>query len=234
MTTQDDNDRKKPEERFVERLTNETREHYNAPPEPPRDEMWAVIQAARAARADEARVFPMRRFRPQPWWIGVAAALLVGIAIGRFTLSRVGSEGPQVADQGPAPEAMAALNGGRPALDGSEAASPYMFVAAEHLARTESFLTMFRADRKRDELDDEVRTWARSLLTRTRLLQNSPAASDASMARLLEDLELILVQIVQLRPGDAEDAGLIEEGLQDRQLLFRLRTASAAGLTAGT
>jgi hypothetical protein len=42
------------------------------------------------------------------------------------------------------------------------------------------------------------------------------------------------VQIVQLRPGDAEDAGLIEEGLQDRQLLFRLRTASAAGLTAGT
>lgn len=76
--------------KFKEFLHREA-EHYNRPPaEVPRDEMFAAIQAARAARRTPA---PRRvgSTPPRPrytMWIGMAATLLIGVGIGRFAMQR--------------------------------------------------------------------------------------------------------------------------------------------------
>jgi hypothetical protein len=222
-------------DRVDELVARAAREHYNPAPESPRDEMWAVIQAARAEHASRAdsSIVPISRFRPRQWWIGIAAALVIGVAIGRSTLFESGPRAPQVTDPG---SAAIAEHSGPAAEESADArrALPYRLAAADHLTRSEAFLTMFRADSRQEQLDEEIGTWARSLLTRTRLLLDSPAARDPQMSRLLEDLELVLVQIVQLRGEDPEGLQFVDEGMDRRQLMFRLRAASAAApVTAG-
>lgn len=231
------------EARFVERLSDAVRKHYHVASETPRDEMWAVIQAIRAetsgrawkfapgGAADEERagVGPIRRLRPQPWWAGVAAALVAGLLLGRSELFRPAAEAPPVVAVDAATGTPSGEEGLREAGRRTDALRPYRTAAAAHLSRTESFLTMYRADRGSDELGGEIGPWAQSLLTDTRLLLGSPAARDPELERLLQDLELILAQIVQRRSEDPQDAELIEEGMEERQLLFRLRAASTAG-----
>src|SRR2546430_14549140 len=71
---------------------------------------------------------------------------------------------------------------------------------------------------------------ARDLLATTRLMLDSPAAKDARLKGLLEDLELVLAQIAQLpASGDREDVQSINQGLDQRSVLLRLRTANPAG-----
>jgi hypothetical protein len=84
-------------------------------------------------------------------------------------------------------------------------------------------------------MDAQLAKWARELLTNTRLLLDSPVASDPQRRPLLEDLELVLVQIVQLSPGSTpQDHELIEKTLQQEHVLTRLRTAIPAGAQRGT
>jgi hypothetical protein len=106
---------------------------------------------------------------------------------------------------------------------------PYRYATTELLNRSETFLTMVRGGGASEESVDEVREWARPLLTRTRLLLGSPAAEDPELRSLLDDLEIVLVQIAQLREDDTEQLGWIDEGMDESRLLFRLRAASAAG-----
>ncbi|PYO76359.1 MAG: hypothetical protein DMD67_08800, partial [Gemmatimonadetes bacterium] len=76
-------------------------------------------------------------------------------------------------------------------------------------------------------------TQARDLLATTRLMLDSPAAKDVRLRGLLEDLECLLAQIAQLPAGaDREDVQLISQGLEQRSVLLRLRTASPAGPAA--
>jgi hypothetical protein len=74
------------------------------------------------------------------------------------------------------------------------------------------------------------------MLSTTRLLLDSPAAEEAKNRRLLEDLELVLVQIVNLAPNaGAADRGSIERTLENGQVMTRLRTAvPAGGMPRGT
>lgn len=237
-------------DRFDAGVAKAAREMYNAPPDTPREEMWAIIRAARAAvpgrgsegqqpDAEDEKVTPLRRFRPQPWWAAVAAALVIGVALGRGTFG--GGSAPIVTDAGPSADQVAATSEKGPRTGtGTDAASEspdaesvvprsYRVAAARHLTRTENFLTMFRVDARTDQIDEEVGTWARRLLTDTRLLLDSPAGDDPELRVLLSDLELVLAQIVQLRGGDPEDVEIIDEGLESSQLLFRLRAARASG-----
>ena len=82
------------------------RESYHAPPEAPRDEMWAAIRAGmaesdgagrvmggvvdlagervrRGARSSSARPRPLRS--PAAWAVAAAALLVLGIGIGRWS-----------------------------------------------------------------------------------------------------------------------------------------------------
>jgi len=178
---------------------------YNAPPETPREAMWARIQAGRERR--ETRVL---EFRPRRWlWAAAAAAVLaVGIGIGRVSVQ------PETARwEGP-----------------SANTTTYRLATQEHLSQSEAFLTLFRTslkDRSRDRLASAS---ARQLLATNRLLLDSPAATDAATRLLLQDLELVLAEIAQLSPRSSdEDLQFIREGMERGNVMPRLRTAVPAG-----
>jgi hypothetical protein len=69
---------------------------------------------------------------------------------------------------------------------------------------------------------------ATELLTSTRLLLDSPAASDARFKDLLEDLELVLAQIAMLQSGRTrQEIDLITDALEERDVMPRIRSAVA-------
>jgi hypothetical protein len=105
-------------------------------------------------------------------------------------------------------------------------ARAYSVAAAQHLTEAEAMLTVFKGDLSQGRMDAEISAWGKDLLSNTRLLLDSPAARDPVRRRLLQDLELVLVQIVQLSPkSSARDRDLIKGALTDDQVLTRLRTA---------
>jgi hypothetical protein len=114
--------------------------------------------------------------------------------------------------------------------------SAYQIAAMHHLSDAEALLTSFRTRSAADQqMDAQLAAWARDLLSNTRLLLDSPVASDPQRRPLLEDLELVLVQIVQLSPGSTQqDRELIEKTLQQDHVLTRLRTAIPAGAQRGS
>ena len=131
-------------------------------------------------------------------------------------------------------------NGTRVALGAPPAnsapSSAYQLTTVRHLSEAEALLTSFRARSTADQqMDAQLGTWARDLLSNTRLLLDSPVANDPQRRPLLEDLELVLVQIVQLSPGSTpQDRELIEKTLQHDHVMTRLRTAIPAGSQRGS
>jgi hypothetical protein len=130
------------------------------------------------------------------------------------------------------------LGGNEPqvALGNSTPASAYQLAAVRHLSEAEALLTSFRTRSNADQqMDAQLGSWARELLSNTRLLLDSPVANDPQRRPLLEDLELVLVQIVQLSPGSTpQDRELIEKTLQHDHVMTRLRTAIPAGSQRGS
>lgn len=113
----------------------------------------------------------------------------------------------------------------------------YRLAARQTLVQAEALLTAYRASDAQPRDQESMRQagrWARDVLTSTRLLLDSPAASDPQMRALFTDLELVLAQIVQLSgaPLQAGERELIERAMRDRDLLPRLRSALPAGATA--
>ena len=114
--------------------------------------------------------------------------------------------------------------------------SAYQLTAVRHLSEAEALLTSFRTRTTADQqMDAQLGSWARQLLSNTRLLLDSPVANDPHRRPLLEDLELVLVQIVQLSPGSTpQDREMIEKTLQQDHVMTRLRTAIPAGSQRGS
>jgi ElaB/YqjD/DUF883 family membrane-anchored ribosome-binding protein len=109
----------------------------------------------------------------------------------------------------------------------------YRLAVVQHLAGTEAMLTSFRAAAKRGDVDAQITNWARNLLTTTRLLQSSAAQQDPTMKRLLDDLELVLVQIAQYTSTGqhhAEELELIEHSIERRGVIGKLQTTTPARL----
>lgn len=211
------------DDRFEEVL-REAAQDYNRPPRTPDELMWARIEATRRERARGREGSPLMRSPWVRWSLGLAAALAIGIGIGRFALD---DGSTPLAERGGADEPAAAVNGD--GVAGSQLA--YRLVTTEHLSRAETFLTSFRTS-ARSGRAAEAQFWgnASELLSSTRLLLDSPAAQDPVFRSLLEDLELVLVQIAGV-PEDRqeEEVQLVAEGLESRGLLPRLRTAIPAG-----
>jgi hypothetical protein len=190
-------------------------EHYHRPPQTvPRDEMWAAIVAERSAHRPEVQAIHARR----PWWpMALAASLLLaaGIGIGRQWVTR---ETPQ--------PVAAVTDTPRTARPGDPSVS-YQVAALRHFSQAEALLTQARSDVNQKN-DAQLASWARDLLSNTRLLLDSPAGRDPARRQLLQDLELALVQIVQLAP-DTSKAARRDDGFINDQLLTKLRTAIPAG-----
>ena len=185
---------------------------YHSPFPPPREEMWARIAAERRRRS-----VPVVALRPWARWALAAAAMLVlGIGIGRW--SAAGGDG-------------VSPNGTAVANDTTNRDLLYHVAATQYLSRTEAFLTGFRADLRDGQVSPRFTGQARDLLSTTRLMLDSPAADDARLRLLLQDLELVLVQISQLQSngGGAGDADLITQRMDHSSVLPKLRSAIPAG-----
>jgi len=199
------------DDRF-EQLLREAAQDYHRPPATPHEELWARIEAERRRRRAAPRVVGRRP--AWRWGLGIAAVLLLGIAIGRWI---------RPAQQSTAPAQASSAVGARSDLG-------YRLAAAQYLTRTETLLTGFRADARAGQLDPQFVAQARDLLSSTRLLLDSPAGRDARLKSLLEDLELVLAQIALLPAvRDSADVELITQGMDQSSVLTRLRTANPAG-----
>jgi hypothetical protein len=216
MTNQGSGTRDEGRDRELDAVLAEVRRSYNAPPErPPLDEMWGRIEQGwgggrRAGGGD-------RRF----WLIGVAAALLVGVGIGRST-SSIGMPATTTAvtPLPPAPRA--------PTRDPS-----YDQTTARYLGQTAALLLALPGEARAGRADHRVIARAAELLTTTRLLLDSPAAADPKARALLEDLELVLAQVAHLGvEGARVELELIAQALEQRDLLPRL-TSAVGGATEG-
>ena len=190
----------------------------NAPNAAPRLEMWAAIQAARNAAAATPR-------RHIPWRLMsvIAAALLLGVAIDRVALRKADRPGAPVTAAPPTPS------------DPSDPSRLYRLAAAQTLTQAEALLTAYRASAvaaQNPSAARQLESWGRQVLSSTRLLIDSPAGDDPQLRALFNDLELVLVQIIQLSGAqlDPSDRALIDQALEDRDLLPRIRTAVPAGI----
>jgi hypothetical protein len=73
---------------------------------------------------------------------------------------------------------------------------------------------------------------ARELLTTTRLLLDQPQLRDERTRRLLQDLELVLVQVIQARSTAPETQRAPRETLRETNLLTRVNAlVTAASLS---
>jgi hypothetical protein len=188
----------------------------------PREEMWAAIQATRRSRT----VLPIRpRVRLLAWSVGVAAILALGMGIGIIMANQLGDSGPAVAATDMLPEA-----GPRR----FRVSTALAVATTEHLAQTETFLSLFRDAVRSGSASPYAGAAARTLLATNRLLTDSQVAQDAVLKELLQDLELVLAQIAQLREGSWEgETDLITDGIEQRAVLTRLQTVVPAGTQRG-
>ena len=192
---------------------------YHRPPETPREEMWTAIQKQRA----EYRAPRAPRWKPIVWGgLAAAAVLTLGIYIGSV-VGRNGSSGVASGNRSNGPD----TSDIRP----NDPDRAFKIAAVQYLGETEEFLTVFRADVRQGVVDKNAATRARQLLSSNRLLMDSPAAQDPEIGRLLEDLELVLAEIARVSGTETsqEEAGFIDDGIEEGGLLDRLRTAVPSG-----
>ena len=197
------------DEKFEEFLQREAHAYNEPPVNVPRDEMFAAISAARAAGPKTEDRGP----NMSPW------------RRSRGDSSR-GDSSRGDSSRGDART---------PASSSDTAGGSYARAANTELARAEALLTAYGASGKDAGVDKQLSTWARDILANTRLLLDSPAADDPSRRRLLQDLELVLVQMVQRSPaaGAADERSHIDRSMERTQVLPRLRSALPAGRNNG-
>ncbi|MGH7654782.1 MAG: hypothetical protein ACREN6_08970 [Gemmatimonadaceae bacterium] len=208
------------DEKFEEFLRRETG-GYNEPPElTGRDELFASIMAARTEDRGPKAVHHRRLA-----WIGMAATLVLGVAIGKFALGGRDASTPVV------PLAANGNHAALPAGAGNADNASYRRAATAQLSRAEALLTAYGTSSENAGVDRHLSTWARDILSNTRLLLDSPAADDPARRRLLQDLELVLVQMVQRSPqaGVADERAQINRSMERTQVLTRLRSVLPAG-----
>jgi hypothetical protein len=206
------------DERFDE-LMRDAAQTYNRPPEAPLDEMWNVVErtASSATPATRASRFSLRS---QGW--AIAATLIVGIGLGRAStiFNRTVSTEPSA-------QAPTVMNTVASVRTDSSAAEPYEAETSKYLGQTAALLIALPSEVRGGRANDQFVARAGELLTRTRLLLDSPAAADPSMRSLLDDLELVLAQVVRLQNNHMSrtELDLINRALEQRDVIPRLRTA---------
>jgi hypothetical protein len=195
------------EERLDE-LLDDAKRTWLEPPELDHQAMWGRIEreafggARHISRAPSWRIYS----------IGLAATLVMGVALGRFSMK------PD------APATVAAIEGDSAT---ESPASAYDKAATELLGRTVVLLTSLPSAHGVGG-GERFSKQATELLTSTRLLLDSPAASDVRFKNLLEDLELVLAQIAMLQSGRTrQEIDLITDALEERDVVPRIRSAVA-------
>lgn len=218
-------------------LLAEAKDSYRKAPAADLDALWSRIEhaafdAPRPMMHLDAPVAPLSRHRWLMPAAGIAATLIVGIGIGRMSVTPAdtpmgpGAAGP-VATQPPvAPPATVVVD-------------PLQRTTLDYLARTVALLIQLPSNGSPTSVrsvanDQKLITEASQLLGTTRILLDSPAASDAHLRDLLEDLELVLAQVARLQTAPrADELTFIAEAVNEREVVPRLRTVAASISAAG-
>ena len=193
-------------------LLDDARRTWPEPPEPDYEAMWGRIdrEAFTEIRGERTRTPSWRMFS-----FGLAATLVIGVGLGRLSMN-------QAATPAGAPAVVEATT-----ESATPASNAYDKVASELLGRTVVLLTSLPAE-ARNSSGERFSNQATELLTSTRLLLDSPAASDPRFKDLLEDLELVLAQIAMLQSGRTrQEIDLITDALEERDVVPRIQSAVA-------
>ena len=175
----------------------------------PLDAMWMHIEQRTSLGA------PKVHGRRWMTWVGMAATLVLGFALGRIPFGSGASTGSGAAVAAAAPRAVTV-------------AQPYEHTTADLLGETAVLLAALPSGNTEVANDRRLAREAAQLLVTTRLLLDSQASSDPRLRTLLEDLELVLAQIARMRASDnTNDIELITEALHERELVPRIRTYAA-------
>jgi uncharacterized membrane-anchored protein YhcB (DUF1043 family) len=210
------------DERFEE-LMRDAKKTYRTPPEADFDGMWHNIEGTYfggAIGSTHRNGQPRGLRQSAVQWMGIAATLVVGIGIGRMSL--------RLDHAAPAAPAVTTTAAATPQATKSDTAMsrPYELETSEYLGQTAALLVSLPQDSKKADAQFAAR--AADLLTRTRLLMDSPVANNPSMRSLLDDLELVLMQVVRLQGSENRmDLDLINRAMEQRDVIPRLRTAAA-------
>jgi hypothetical protein len=197
---------------------------YNRPPDVlPLDEMWDEVsrRTTMAQRHRDAQQgwLPFRgragQVHGHPWLL-TAAALVVGLALGR------------------ASTALWQPTGDQPAGSAASADVPHAYtpVTDRYLGQAAALLISLPGELPARRADSTFVADARELLLQTRLLLDSPAVADVALRTLLEDLEVVLIQLVRLHEDpDQLKLELLHESLENSDVIPRLRSAVADYIT---
>ena len=208
------------EDRF-ESLMRDAAQTFRKPPQPDLDGMWAEIERETWGASTQPARIEARGFTRASAWLA-AATLVIGIGLGRAT-SFVHTEATTTQ-----PQRVAVVDNAAPMRNDTSFDAPYSAETSQYLGQTAALLIALPAEARSGHPDDKFVGKAAELLTRTRLLLDSPAANDTQMRSLLEDLELVLAQVVRLQNGtDRTEVDLINRALEQRDVIPRLRTAAA-------
>jgi hypothetical protein len=209
------------EDKKFEEILGDLPRTFRPPVDPRYDEMWNAIEAAHfdsAARRPEIRG---RALTALPW-LAAAAALFIGIGIGRNSASTPVIE--------TAPKAVVATVSEK-GVAGASTADTYRDETTRYLEQAAALLIALPSPAAPDRLasasaNGKLADKASDLLLTTRLLLDSPAAQDPKLHGLLEDLELVFAQIARLRVEKSKsDLDLIHQAVDQGDVLSRLSSA---------
>jgi hypothetical protein len=211
------------DERFEE-LMRDAAVTYRKVPSADFESMWNAVEGrmAKSEERDNLAALPSPAIRHSrfalraPQILAIAATLVIGVALGRASMSL-----------GSAPSAPAAVQ--KVAMANTSEPQPYEAETSKYLGQTAALLIALPSEVRAGRADEQFVGRAGELLSRTRLLLDSPAANDPQMRNLLEDLELVLAQVVRLQNNatDRTELDLINRALEQRDVIPRLRTAVA-------
>jgi hypothetical protein len=209
----------------LDELLEDAARTYNRPPDErhmPLDEIWKSV---------EAQAFPVTRDTSlHAQWLRIAAALVIGVGIGRlsFSLSKGNPATVATTDSVPRPNSVPAV--ARSAILETPP-QPLDPTTSRYLDQAAALLIALPAETNVGRPDQPFMKRANDLLLTTRLLLDSQSASDPGLRNLLEDLELVLVQVVRLEkeraPSRRTEIELIQQALDQRDVIPRLRNAAS-------
>jgi hypothetical protein len=195
--------------------------NFNEPGTPLLDEMWTVIEDAHFNAP--VSISSKRGMISRAPWLAAAAALVIGIGLGRYI--------PRGANPALTTDSPSAVAGSSTLLtsDTSAVAEAYRDQTNRYLGQAAALLISLPVRDANGKTDAAFAYKATDLLLTTRLLIDSPAAAqDPKLHSLLEDLELVLVQIARLRSEKNKgDLDLIHQAVEQGDVLSRLNSAVA-------
>lgn len=208
------------EEKFVEFVQRAARGYLEPEGSIPREEMWSSIVVAR-----RQAVIARTRWRYVWSAVGMAATLVIGVAIGRMGMTSPTTSTTSMSSTTTTAAEMSVA-----------AATAFTVATREHMRRAEALLVTYANPQANTTGDSLVSGWARDMLSSTRLLLDSPLSTDETRRRMLEDLERVLVQMVQVSPAerDADVRANVERTIVRKRMMSRLRSMQSASPISGS